>query len=478
MSRKEKLNNVAVDFQPDAVEIAMRPVPFAAKLGVWIGVVFFFGSLIASYFCRVDVIVDCKGKLVSVNQNIVMKPLDRTVIKSIDVHVGDVVKEGQLLMTFDPTINKAEEERLTSEYKSIKAQYERWHAEYIGKEYDPGIRWICTQCSFDISGTAAPDICPACRKSEDFRMESSKDERHQRDIFLKRQLYYQEKIRYFDESIRQIETNIAATRDQLAKQRERLGNMKELVEMQEKLAKNKAGTKVELLQYRLSYQQQEAEISKLENSLREGSHQIESNKAQKQTFVNEWKKDVVENLVAAEQSQTTIKKSLDKVLQLNQYILLRAPCDAIVHEIANFPVGSAVREAEALITLVPINCEIEVEAEIPSQDIGKVKSDFPVRIKLNAFPFQKHGTLSGKIRTISEDTFQKQANEMEMDSARTYYRSRVKLDPESKLRNVHGNFRLIPGMEVQAEIKVGTRSVLEYVVHPLIKSLDEAIREP
>lgn len=309
-------------------------------------------------------------------------------------------------------------------------------------------------------------------------MESSKDERHQRDIFLKRQLYYQEKIRYFDESIRQIETNIAATRDQLAKQRERLGNMKELVEMQEKLAKNKAGTKVELLQYRLSYQQQEAEISKLENSLREGSHQIESNKAQKQTFVNEWKKDVVENLVAAEQSQTTIKKSLDKVLQLNQYILLRAPCDAIVHEIANFPVGSAVREAEALITLVPINCEIEVEAEIPSQDIGKVKSDFPVRIKLNAFPFQKHGTLSGRIRTISEDTFQKQANEMEMDSARTYYRSRVKLDPESKLRNVHGNFRLIPGMEVQAEIKVGTRSVLEYVVHPLIKSLDEAIREP
>ena len=67
---------------------------------------------------------------------------------------------------------------------------------------------------------------------------------------------------------------------------------------------------------------------------------------------------------------------------------------------------------------------------------------------------------------------------MEMDSARTYYRSRIKLDPQSKLRNVHGGFRLIPGMEVQAEIKVGTRSVLEYIIHPLIKSLDEAIREP
>ena len=93
MSSKKKLNSVAVDFQPDAVEIAMRPLPFAARLGVWIGIVFFVGSLVASYFCKVDVIVNGTGKLVSVNQNIVMKPLDRTVIKSIDVKVGEVVKE-------------------------------------------------------------------------------------------------------------------------------------------------------------------------------------------------------------------------------------------------------------------------------------------------------------------------------------------------------------------------------------------------
>ncbi|MBO5668008.1 MAG: hypothetical protein J6S43_02680, partial [Lentisphaeria bacterium] len=72
MNKKNKLNHVAVDFQPDAVEIAMRPLPFAAKLGVWIGIVFFFGSLIAAYFCEVDVIVNGTGKLVSVNQNIVM----------------------------------------------------------------------------------------------------------------------------------------------------------------------------------------------------------------------------------------------------------------------------------------------------------------------------------------------------------------------------------------------------------------------
>ena len=480
MSKKEKLNQAAVDFQPDAVEIAMRPVPFMAQLGVWIGVVFFVGSLIASHFCRVDVIVDCQGKLVSVEQNIVMKPLDRTVIKSIDVKVGDVVKEGQLLMTFDPAINRAEEERLTSEYNSIKAQYERWNAEYMGTEYAPLEHWLCGNCQQITDGRQAPQICPGCKKEGKFTISVNQNERWQRDIFLQRKSYYNEKIRYFDESIHRVEINIKASKEQLVKQRERLEGMRKLVESQEELVRKRAGTRNDLINYQMSYQQQEAEISKLENAIREGEAQKESHLAEKQTFVREWRKDVAENLVAAEQQLTTIKKSLDKVLQLNQYIQLRAPCDAIVHEIANVPVGSAVREAEALITLVPINCEIELEAEIPAQDIGKVKVGDTVRIKLNAFPFQKHGTLSGKIRNISEDTFQKQASpnpEMPMTGG-TYYRARIKIDENSTLRNVHDNFRLIPGMEVQAEIKVGTRSVLEYIIHPLIKSLDEAIREP
>ena len=104
----KKLNSKAVDFQPDAVEIAMRPLPLAARMGVLFGVVVFFAALAASYFCKVDVIVEGSGKLVSVNQNIVMKPLDRSVIKSIDVKVGQVVRPGQVLICFDPTINKAD----------------------------------------------------------------------------------------------------------------------------------------------------------------------------------------------------------------------------------------------------------------------------------------------------------------------------------------------------------------------------------
>ena len=443
----KKLNRKAVDFQPDAVEIAMRPLPLLARMGVFFGVTVFFAALIASYFCQVDIIVEGSGKLVSVDQNIVIKPLDRSVIKSIDVKVGQVVKPGQLLISFDPTINKAEEDRLRSELESIEAQYDRWLAEFEGKDYKLSAK-------------------------------ASRNQLWQRAIFDQRSSYFKEKLRYYDESIKRVDTNIISTSETIKKQRERYKALDEIAKMYEGLHRKNVTSKKEFLEIQMSKMQLEADIAKLENAVREANHEKQSTAASKETFIMEWKKDISEQLVGAEQSKTTIRKSLEKVLRLNEYIELRAPCEAIVHEIASFPVGSAVREAEALITLVPIDCDVELEAEIPAKDIGKVKVGDTVRVKLNPFPFQKHGTLEGKIRNISEDTFQKDARmqENEKMSAGAYYRARIPLT--GKLRNTHKNFRLIPGMECQAEIKIGTRRVIEYIIHPLVKSLDEAIREP
>ncbi len=443
----KKLNRKAVDFQPDAVEIAMRPLPLLARLGIFFGATVFFAALIASYFCQVDVIVEGSGKLVSVDQNIVIKPLDRSVIKSIDVKVGQVVKPGQLLISFDPTINKAEEDRLRSELESIEAQYDRWLAEFEEKDYK-------------------------------LTAKASRNQLWQRAIFDQRSSYFKEKLRYYDESIKRVETNIISTTETIQKQRERYKALDEIATMYEGLHRKNVTSKKEFLEIQMSKMQLEADIAKLENAVREANHEKQSTAASKETFIMEWKKDISEQLVGAEQSKTTIRKSLEKVLRLNEYIELRAPCEAIVHEIASFPVGSAVREAEALITLVPIDCDIELEAEIPAKDIGRVNVGDQVRVKLNAFPFQKHGTLSGTIRTISEDTFQKdnvrQENEKIADGA--FYRARIPVS--GKLRGTHANFRLIPGMEAQAEIKVGVRRVIEYIIHPLVKSLDEAIREP
>jgi hemolysin D len=97
------------------------------------------------------------------------------------------------------------------------------------------------------------------------------------------------------------------------------------------------------------------------------------------------------------------------------------------------------------------------------------------RLKLEAWPFQKHGTLSGKVRTVSDDSF---APDPKKDGRqRPYYKARVEVTA-ADLRDVPRTFHLIPGMAVTAEIKAGERTILSYFLYPLLRGLDESIREP
>ena len=161
----------------------------------------------------------------------------------------------------------------------------------------------------------------------------------------------------------------------------------------------------------------------------------------------------------------------------------------MVLEVAKRSVGSVIREAEPLVTLVPADVPLEVEAEIPSRDIGLVRVGDFVRVKLDAFPFQRHGTLSGEIRTISADAFthdptqgaQGGANSISPDAPRpaagAVFRTRIRLTG-TRLEAVPDGTLLSPGMVASAEIRVGTRSVLSYFLYPVIRALDESIREP
>ena len=428
----------AVEFQPDALEIKNEKLPLWIRYSVLYAVLFVAAALIWSCVCKVDVVVQAPGKLVTDDSSIVMKPLERTVIKKIHVKIGQIVKKDQVLMTFDPTINQAEAERLVKEISILTAQYNRLLAEFEGRVYkaDPGEAGL-----------------------------------RQLAIFKQRSEYFRERCNYFDEGIKQLDASRKAREDTLRNQKERLVAIKQIESMFKKLHDSRAGSLKELLSVNISRMEMEAQIDEQQNHLLELKHQRESTLSSKQTFVQEWKNNISEELVKVERELTSNQKSYDKIKQLSEYVELRAPCDCVVHEIAAFSEGSAVREAEALITLIPLVGKIELEAEVQPQDIGRINVGSDVRVKLTAYPFQKHGTLDGKVRNISENTLQKQSQ-----VPVSYYRARIVIS--GKLKNTKKDFRLIPGMEVQAEIKVGSRRIIEFIIYPLIKALDETAKEP
>ena len=144
-------------------------------------------------------------------------------------------------------------------------------------------------------------------------------------------------------------------------------------------------------------------------------------------------------------------------------------------DVAQRSVGAVIKEAEALYTLVALQSPLEGEVMVEGLDVGHVEAGAEVRLKLEAWPFQKHGTLSGKVQTVSHDSFTPDPKKDEQ--RRPYYRARVNLS-STGLRDVPPSFRLIPGMAVMAEIKSGDRTILSYLLYPLLRGFDESIREP
>jgi HlyD family secretion protein len=255
----------------------------------------------------------------------------------------------------------------------------------------------------------------------------------------------------------------------------RLSIAKELEATRQQLLAKDAASRLSVLQARSERMTLEEQLSTGVASADDYSRQIVKLQTELDAFSQNWKREVLQRLVEANRELESVSHEHAVALKRSEMVVLRAPTDGVVLEMGKRSVGSVVQPAETLVTLVPSGAGIEAQVEISTQDIGHVRSRDVARIKLDALPFQHHGTLTGSVRTISDDALPS-GQHGAGDQARVY-QTRIALD-EPKLRNVPASFRLLPGMAISAEVRVGTRSVASYFLHPLLQVLDESLREP
>ena len=433
----------ARDFQEDAVALEYARPPWL------VAVVYAFivaGIALATawaFLFEVDRVVTAEGKLVTVRPNIVMKPLERIVIKKVCVRVGEIVKKDQVLFELDPEFSKADEERLRLQDESYSVHARRLRAELLG------------------GGFERPAV-----ETDDYR--------RQRVIFDERGRFYKEKVVFYDENIARLETILATRRKNLVKQKERLEALVKLEGLYEKAYEKHGVALKDLIELQIQRMEFEGSQDTMEGQIAESEHDLLSAKAEKNTFLNQWREDIAKELVGVERELDSVQQQLLKARRSMVLTALKAPCDAMVHEIAAYQEGSAVREAEAVITLVPLGVDIEAMVNVDTKDIGWLRIGSDAKVKLGAYPFQRYGTLDGRLRTISEDTFSEQQGAL--GGNRSFYH--VQLALSGKLLPRAGDYRLVPGMQVTAEIKVGRRRIIEYLTDPLIKALDESFKEP
>lgn len=440
------LDPTDIEFLPDADEIERRPLPPYARITVHVLAAMLVCFLGWASVAEIDEVVKAQGRLTTPSANIVVQPIETSIIRSIDVRIGQVVKKGQRLATLDPTAADADQAQLRLKFDSLDTQVKRLEAE--------------------LSGRSMP--------AETGKV--SADTQLQDKLAGERRANFAAQMARLDENIAKTRATLETNLHDQQVMADRTKSLREVESMQERLVDQKFGAKVNLLDARNKRMEVERDYTLAKNQEPEIRRTLAGLEAEKRAFVNGWRQKIMEDMLNLTRERDATAEQIKKGTLRRDKVILTAPADAMVQDIAKLSQGSVAQAAEKLFTLVPLGTALDAEVQIDSLDVGHVKPGDVAHIKLDAFPFQKHGTLEAKVRTLSEDAFKRETPNSATGTD-AYYVSRIDLG-NGKLKNMDPHARLLPGMTLTAEIVVGKRTVLSYLLWPLTKGLDEAIKEP
>lgn len=440
---KSRQDRTEIEFLPDADAIERDPLPPYLRMTIWLLVGALAVFLLWAALSSVEKVVVAHGRLVTPQPNIVVQPLDTSIVQRIEVRPGQTVKKGDLLATLDPTFAQADDTQLRVRLLSLETQVRRLETELNG--------------GAGAAGALDPDAALQARLASE------------------RQANYDAQRKKLDENIARLQASIDTNRRDEQALLERVKSLREIEAMQQSLIESNYGARMHLLEARDRRLEVERQANLARNRDTEMSRELAALQAERAAFAKGWRQKALEDLLSATRERDSLREQLAKAEKRRELVQLRAPADAVVLEVGKHSQGSVAQAAEQMFVLVPLNAPLEAEVEIDSLDVGQLKQGDPVHLKFSPFPFQKHGALDGRIRTISQDSF-KREQVKPGEGTDAYYLARVSF--QGRLRNMPEGVRLLPGMTVSAEIVVGKRSVLSYLVWPLTRALDESIREP
>lgn len=440
--RHDRVGVLVSAFESEMAAVIDRTTPRHEHAIIYV-ILFMVGlAFVLMSVTKLDRVVTSTGRVVPTEGSLFVQPLDKAIVRDIRVKPGDVVKKGQVLATLDPTFASADLTQLQQKMSSVSAQRDRLQAEEAGKPYQP----------------AGGDPYQVLQAS----------------IANQRQMEYQSALNDFDARIRSAQSEVTRSKQDVDQYTKRLALAADVEKMHDTLMKSGYGSKLNAVLAADSRAEVQRLLNQSQNQIAQSQHDLDALKAQRSGYVEKWHDDLVTLLVTTNNDYDQTKQMLAKAQKLSDLVTLTAPEDAVVLKIANASIGSVAEGTEPLITLVPLRGPLEAQVEIDARDIGFVQPGDPVEIKLDAYDFMQHGTAKGIIKTISEGSFTVSDNQ----TVRSPYFKAIVTFKDAKLHNVPADFRLIPGMTLTADVMVGKRTIITYIIQGALRTGSEAMREP
>jgi hemolysin D len=433
------------EFLPTTLALRDTPVHPAPRVAMWLIIGLLVMTVGWASFGKVDVVAMAPGKLIPSGNVKTIQPQDTAVVTAIHVKDGQSVKQGDPLIDFDATDATADAAHAQSDLRAIRSEIARAQAmlDAINHNHEP-------------------------KPLANFRQEDSEalSEQHTLDgeyaDYLSNISKMQADIQQSKASLRETDDEIHKLADTLPIEQRKERDYAELA------AKGFVGKH----DY---YNEQQAVIQltrdlELQRSKRlEIQAVLESSLRKREAYVAEVRRTWLEKIHDDTQKADGLAQDLAKANQRQRLMRLTAPVDGTVQHLAVHTLGGVVTPAQTLMTLVPADRVLQVEAIVDNQDIGFISVGQHVEVKVETFPFTRYGTLSGTVVQVSNDAKQD-------DKLGLIFTAEVALARDT-MRIDNRLIRLTPGMAVTAEIKTGRRRIISYLLSPLIQHANESLHE-
>jgi HlyD family secretion protein len=441
------------DFAAPLLRIqAEPPSPFAGRL-FKVLLVFFACLLAWAAFSRLDIVAVAAGKLVPQSYLRIVQPLEQGIVKEILVREGEQVREGQVLMRMDPSLTDADSRVVAGELKLKRLQLRRIDAEMKNS--------AITRAPGDDAGLLAQ--VEAQHRAHRQAHQDAVDTEKATLLKARQDLRAAQEI---EAKLKQTVPMYKATADGWT-------------ELAEKGFAGKLLAQERVRQYVESAQDLKAQTENVA-SLQASIAQAEKKLAQ---ITSNYRQQLQNERIETAAQVQRLEEESGKHDHRKGLMELRAPQAGFVKDLATHTVGTVAAPGTILMTLVPIGEPLVAEVWVGNDDVGFVRKGQSVRLKLSTFQFQKYGMVEGSVRQVSADASENQNSAgaaVEIGRNKTALPLTYKTIVEMNVQELVAQgtkYSLVPGMQVAAEIHLGTRTVLEYLLSPITKAFHEAGRE-
>ncbi len=441
-SKLKHMNEHEKEFLPAVLEVTETPPSHAARLLTYLIMLMFTVLILWSVLGKIDIIATATGKLMPASNVKTIQTLVDSEIEEIYVQEGQYVKEGQDLIKFNQTEVQANIRRIKNEMKALEIAVARLQALLTDNPQE----------NFAYDETIDEYLI----KMHSGLLKSQMTEKAAKIEVLNGQIAKAEKEK----------DTIAADLKRIEKL---LPSVKERIEKKKILADKK-------LIARLTFLEQEEELTNLQEQrnvqvkkMAETEANIEFLKKELRQYLAEFDKSIMQELTDNREKLASYQQELIKYEEALKRTVVKAPLSGYVQQLVYHTKGGVVETAKPIMNLVPEDYKLEADVMILNKDIGFVRPEQDVEIKIDSFPFTKYGTIKGKVRNISGDAVQDEKLGLIFPSRLTLLDNKILADGQV--------VQLKPGMSVTAEIKTGKRRVIEYLLSPVMKYLNESMRE-